>query len=276
MRRFGIFMALMLISLSFFSALAKDILLPKELECKAFIKSSTKDGLWEKTLILVFNEERRVFSTNEGFLNAKAVINHSAHPDIWKKVCEELKTKDEVGGMVYIRQIKKQIAQELNIDVDKLVQVATAADMDNHALITKEYPPYVVTAIVTAGAKTNSLRTGIDEGPYIESALEKQGTVNVIILTNAVLTDGAMARAVITATEAKTAAFQDLNVPSSYTKNAQATGTGTDSVVIVSGPKGPKVKYTGGHSKMGELIGKAVYEAVALGLERQNGFRRPR
>jgi len=266
--------ALFLLAMLFSSAMAKDLSLPKELDCKAHIKTSTKDGLWEKTLIIIFNEERRVFSTNDGFSNAKVVINHAAHPEIWKKVCDELKTKDEPGGMVYIRQIKKQIAHELNISPDKLVQLATAADMDNHALVTKEYPPYLVTAIVTAGARSNAIRTGVDEGPYVESVEEKQGTVNIILLTNAILTDGAMARAVITATEAKTAAFQELNVPSSYTQNAQATGTGTDNVIIVSGTKGPKVKYTGGHSKMGELIGKAVFEAVALGLERQNGFRR--
>jgi len=266
--------ALFLLAMLFSSAMAKDLSLPKELDCKAHIKTSTKDGLWEKTLIIIFNEERRVFSTNDGFSNAKVVINHAAHPEIWKKVCDELKTKDEPGGMVYIRQIKKQIAHELNISPDKLVQLATAADMDNHALVTKEYPPYLVTAIVTAGARSNAIRTGVDEGPYVESVEEKQGTVNIILLTNAILTDGAMARAVITATEAKTAAFQELNVSSSYTQNAQATGTGTDNVIIVSGTKGPKVKYTGGHSKMGELIGKAVFEAVALGLERQNGFRR--
>jgi len=266
--------ALFLLAMLFSSAMAKDLSLPKELDCKAHIKTSTKDGLWEKTLIIIFNEERRVFSTNDGFSNAKVVINHAAHPEIWKKVCDELKTKDEPGGMVYIRQIKKQIAHELNISPDKLVQLATAADMDNHALVTKEYPPYLVTAIVTAGARSNAIRTGVDQGPYVESVEEKQGTVNIILLTNAILTDGAMARAVITATEAKTAAFQELNVPSSYTQNAQATGTGTDNVIIVSGTKGPKVKYTGGHSKMGELIGKAVFEAVALGLERQNGFRR--
>ena len=76
-----------------------------------------------------------------------------------------------------------------------------------------------------------------------------------MLLTNAVLTDGAMARAIITMTEAKTAALEDLKVPSSYTKSVQATGTGTDSVIIVSGVTGPAATYTGGHSKIGEMIG---------------------
>ena len=101
------------------------------------------------------------------------------------------------------------------------------------------------------------------------------GTVNILILTNARLTDGAMARAIITATEAKTAAFEDLKVPSTYTKDAQATGTGTDSMIVVSGTSGPEVTYTGGHSRIGDLMGKAVHEAVMEALEKQNGFKRP-
>ena len=84
-----------------------------------------------------------------------------------------------------------------------------------------------------------------------------------------------MARAVITATEAKTAAFEDLKVPSSYTKGVQATGTGTDSMIVVSGTAGPMVTYPGGHSRIGELMGKAVHEAVMEALEKQNGFERP-
>ena len=84
-----------------------------------------------------------------------------------------------------------------------------------------------------------------------------------------------MARAIITATEAKTAAFEDLKVPSTYTKDAQATGTGTDSVIVVSGTSGPLVTYSGGHSRIGDLMGKAVHKAVMEALEKQNGFKRP-
>jgi adenosylcobinamide hydrolase len=145
--------------------------------------------------------------------------------------------------------------------------------MDNLAVVTKEYKPFVVTALVTAGAKTNALRTGVDAGLHIEGE-EPKGTVIIFILTNAKLTDGAMARALITVTEAKTAAFQDLNVPSSYSKSLQATGTGTDSIMVVSGIAGPKVTYTGGHSKIGELMGKAVHEAVLEALGKQNGLKR--
>ncbi|HQB39522.1 MAG TPA: adenosylcobinamide amidohydrolase, partial [Deltaproteobacteria bacterium] len=71
------------------------------------------------------------------------------------------------------------------------------------------------------------------------------------------------------------AALQDLQVPSSYTKGAQATGTGTDSVIVVSGITGPKASYAGGHSLLGSLIGKATYQAVVEALGKQNGFKLP-
>ncbi len=255
-------------------ATAGDITLPQDLNAKAYvIKGETKDGFWEKTLIVQFPEMRRIFSTTDAFVDANTVINHSAQPELWKKVCEEMKTKDEVGGKIYSRKIKERIAERLGIRGEDIVQMATAVDMANLAVATKVHKPFTVTALVTAGAKSNAVRTGVDEGKYIEGE-EPKGTVNILILTNARLTDGAMARAVITATEAKTAAFEDLKVPSTYTKDVQATGTGTDTVIIVSGTTGPKVTYTGGHSKMGELIGKAVYEAVMEGLEKQNGFKK--
>jgi adenosylcobinamide amidohydrolase len=252
--------------------MAGDIPLPQDLNAKASVVKAERDGLWEKSLIVQFPERRRVLSTNDGFVDAMAVVNHSAHPLLWKKVCQELKTKHEVGGKVYAREIKERIAKRLAIKIEDIAQMSTAADMDNLAVVTKTYNPFTVTAMVTAGAKTNALRAGVDEGTHVEGE-EPKGTVNILILTNARLTDGAMARAIVTATEAKTAAFEDLKVPSSYTKDVQATGTGTDSVIVVSGTKGPQVTYTGGHSRIGELIGKAVYEAVVEALGKQNGFK---
>ena len=86
-----------------------------------------------------------------------------------------------------------------------------------------------------------------------------------------------MARSIITATEAKSAALLDLDIRSSYSGlDYRATGTGTDNVIIVQGD-GPEALYTGGHTKIGELIAKAVHGAVTDAISRQNGLlaRRP-
>ena len=252
---------------------AADISLPQDIKAKAFVTKGVRDGLWEKTLIVRFPEKRRTLSTTDGFTDAQAAINHAAHPELWMKVYEEMQTKHEFGGNVYVRKIQEMVAKNLGLKREDVAQMSTAADMDNLAVVTKAFKPFIVTALVTAGAETNAQRTSVDEGTNIEGD-EPKGTVNILILTNARLTDGAMARALITITEAKTAAFEDLRVPSSYNKNVQATGTGTDSIIIASGTTGPKVTYTGGHSRIGELIGKAAYEAVIEALGKQNGFKK--
>lgn len=256
---------------------AEELILPFELKAKAWILKKQINNFWEKTLVVKFNSERKVLSTNDGYIKAWLVINHSAHPELWKKICIEKKTEKEVGGMVYTKEIKKEIAKKFEVNPEKIAMMATAADMDNLGVVTETYTTpqgikLMVSALVTAGAESNALRTGLDKGRYLEGELVDPGTVNILVLTNVTLSDQALARAIITITEAKTAAFQDLKVPSSYTKNVLATGTGTDSVIIVSGTEPPFITYAGGHSKIGELIGKAVYKAVKIALCKQNGF----
>lgn len=255
-------------------ALAEDITLPSDLQATASIIKAERDGLWEKTLVVTFPGRRRTLSTSDGLVEARAALNHAASPLLWEKVGKEFMAENGRGGKAYTEFIRAKIAKDFNLQKADTTMMATAADMDNLAVVTKEFKPLTVTVLVTADAKSNAIRTGVDEGSYIEGE-EPEGTINIMLLTNARLTDGAMARAIVTVTEGKTAALEDLKVPSSYSKNDQATGTGTDSVTIVSGLTGPQASYTGGHSKLGELIGKATYAAVVEALGKQNGFRLP-
>jgi adenosylcobinamide hydrolase len=252
---------------------AANLTLPPELGATAQILKTERDGLWEKSLIVQLPERRHLLSTSDGIINGLGAINHAAHPKLWMKLSKELATKLQCGGKTYEQQRKAMIANKLGLQPTDLTLVGTAADMDNLAVVTKQFGPFTVTALVTAGAKSNALRAGVDEGTNIEPSDPPTGTINIIVLTNARLTDGALARAVVTITEAKTAALEDLKVPSSYTKGVQATGTGTDSVIVVSGSSGPKVTYTGGHSRIGDLIAKAVHQAVIEALGKQNGFK---
>ena len=283
MKKCGAVFAVFIVFISF-SAWANGIVLPQEVAAQASILRSDRDGLWEKTLIVQFPQRRRVLSTNDGLVDVMAAVNHAAHPLLWSRVDEAMKSSNGEGGKIYMSKIQEKTAQRLGLRSEDIAMMATAADMDNLAVVTKTFAPFVVTTLVTAGAKGNALRTGVDEGAYIEpdpASVPSQkpvsppaGTINIMIIANARITDGGMARAIITATEAKTAALEDLHVQSSYTKGVQATGTGTDSMIIISGTSGPRVTYPGGHSKIGELMGKAVYEAVVEALGKQNGFKK--
>ncbi|MDR0379105.1 MAG: adenosylcobinamide amidohydrolase [Candidatus Accumulibacter sp.] len=244
--------------------------LPENLRAQAIVIDGERDGLWEKSLVVSFPEKRKVLSTTEGMVEVRAVVNHAAHPLLWKAL-----SQSSAGGATrYINLTHERLAYHLGTERKALATMGTAADMDNLAVATQEYGPFTVTALVTAGAETNALRAGVDEGVHVEGEdwQPHGGTINILLLTNARLSEGAMAQTIIMATEAKTAALEDLRVPSSYTKGVQATGTGTDSVIVAAGNDGPRVTYTGGHSRIGELIGKAVYAAVVEALEKQNGF----
>jgi len=171
------------------------------------------------------------------------------------------------------QEFEKWLPDILGISPERIAFMSTAADMDNLAVCESNYQEFKVFCLATAGAKDNAQRLGVDKASQVERDDEFEslsGTINLILLTNATLSDGAMARAIITATEAKTAALQDMDIRSTYTPENQATGTGTDNMIVVSG-EGPLVKYTGGHAKMGELIGIVVKRAVAEAIEKQNG-----
>jgi adenosylcobinamide hydrolase len=118
------------------------------------------------------------------------------------------------------------------------------------------------------------LRTGVENAKFVERDGDfgfATGTINVLLLTNAALSGGAMARAIMTITEAKTAALQDLNVRSTSLPQYQATGTGTDNIIVVSGKMGKPLLLTSGSTKIGELIGQSTKIAVSEALKKHDG-----
>jgi len=162
----------------------------------------------------------------------------------------------------------------LGIDPKSITFLSTGVNMDQLAVSEKSYEEFKVCCFATAGAKGNALRTGAETASYVERSGHfgmSAGTINVILLTNALLSEGAMARAIITVTEAKTAALQDLNVRSTGSPQYQATGTGTDNVIVVSGKMGELIFLTSGHTKIGELIGCSTKIAVTEALKKFGG-----
>ena len=222
-----------------------------------------------KTLVIEFGKKRKVLSTMEGFKIVKFVGNHSIPVPFWDKVHN-------------YKDYESQVLNKIGIKKEDIALLSTGANMDNLAVAKEEFDEFYVVALTTAGAKHNAIRLGDEEADYIEKDFktykivdgkivpkEEVGTVNIILITNANLTDGAMARAIITITEAKTNAFQELNIRSTKHPELQATGTGTDNIIVVKG-FGRGVDYTGGHTKMGEMIAKAVKRSVIEALIKQD------
>ena len=210
-----------------------------------------------KSLTLTFTSPKTILSTLDGWReNIITIGNNYMPPQCWRLAHE--------GGF---ETMKKDIFAMLGKDAATTSFLFTGADMDNYSMKTISFREMSVTILATAGVCSNAMRMGIDRGDYYEP-----GTINVMILPNMHLSHRAMSRAIISATEGKTAALQDLDVRSSYTPLVNpATGTGTDNILIVEG-EGPLIDNAGGHTKMGELIAKGVYEAVTEAIFKQNGL----
>jgi len=210
-----------------------------------------------KTLLMDFTKPMVVVSTLEGQREKiESVGNHYSPPPCW--------AIEHHSGLAAVRV---RILNVLQRSPDTTALLFTGADMDHLAVSKKSYRDMTVYALVTAGVNANALRLSRDRGNYYEP-----GTINMLILSNMALSPRAMTRAMITATEAKTAAMQDLDIRSHETPGInQATGTGTDNIIVVQGT-GQPIRLAGGHSKMGELIAEAVYDGVTEAVRRQNGL----
>lgn len=233
---------------------------------KAEIITSNIKEFRHKTLVVTFKQPMRIVSTLEGQKDdILTMANHYFPLPAWG-----------TGHGLELNELTEIATHTLGLAPDSTAMLFTGADMDNLAVVKKTFREMEVTALVTAGVAGNSMRMGTDTGNYYElekpAQADKPGTINILLLTNTQLSPRAMSRAIITATEAKSAALQDLDIRSSYSGSLHsATGTGTDNIIVAEG-SGPAIDTTGGHTKMGELIGRAVYEGVQEAIKKQNGL----
>jgi len=211
-----------------------------------------------KSLVLRFTTPQTVLSTAEGNSQAVQAVGNTYVP-----------MHASLGHMAFgVEQVRKDVAANLGYTPATYSGMMTGADMDNLSVQVQREGDLEAVALVTAGTRGNAQRMSKDIG-----SAHASGTINILLLTNRTLAPEAMARAMITATEAKTAALADLDIRSTALPwPYQATGTGTDSMIVVQG-EGPLVRYTGGHAKIGELIAKAVHAGVTEALIGQNGIK---
>ncbi|SMB91195.1 Adenosylcobinamide amidohydrolase [Thermanaeromonas toyohensis ToBE] len=221
------------------------------------------------TLIVHFPGPRRVVSTarfNGGYReDLKAIFNHHIPAD--RHDPSTLPGGSLQGYFDYL-------VDTLGLSREHTAGLFTAAHMENAAVKTISFRELEVSAIVTAGVDVNGGRAG-DPARYYEidgQWIFTPGTINIILLIEGNLPPPTLVRTLITATEAKAAALQELMAPSRYSRGI-ATGSGTDQIIAVANPQSPYMfSDAGKHSKLGELIGVAVKEAVKEALEKETGL----
>lgn len=212
-------------------------------------------------LCLAFNEPRLSLSTaiyGGGIKEIRYAVN--------QKLETFYPTEDQFPGGSVPEFLRLSILKN-GYDPQKACALLTAAKMEwraERSLASKEIR---LDAVTTGGAEKTAARAG--SPPLYE---EKDGrffpvgTINIMISLNISLPPGIMARALMTITEGKTAAMQDLGI-ADINNGLPATGTGTDGITLITNPKGNQYTDAGTFSVLGALLASATYETVKECLE---------
>ena len=225
---------------------------------RASVKEILINDVVNKSLVIELDRPMTVLSTLDGWKSGVRVVGNTyIPPETW------LLNHDRG-----LEAMKQDLLDGLGLSGPSASFLFTGADMDHLSVQTEKFRDMEVTVFATAGVDSNAMRVSRDAGEFYEP-----GTINIIVAVNQGLTPRAMSRAVITATEGKTAALLDLDVRTSYGRGRyRATGTGTDNVMVVEGAGQYTLDGAGGHTRLGELIGRCVYKAVTEAVKKQNAL----
>ncbi|AEH25401.1 adenosylcobinamide amidohydrolase [Pyrococcus yayanosii] len=180
---------------------------------------------FEEPLLALSNAPHRGgLATARGFFFMQVHKNYSGD---YRRDCAEFEREHGLSGFVGFMTA---------VDVTKVLAVA------------KEGP---VEAYVTAGI-TNPAIAGDEPPPW------KPGTINIALVIQEGLTVGAMANAIMTATEAKTYTLLTLGY--------NATGTTSDGIGVFAPPG--DVEWAGTATRLGLATGRAVRRALEESIER--------
>lgn len=222
-----------------------------------------------KCVVVSFIGARKVLSTS--------VLNGGYHEDLTAVFNNDCNPGDGLActlkAPTYEEHLKL-IAEELGLAENSVSGISTTADMKNMVICQKSYERLTVTALVTGGIEVNGGRVG-DPAQYYEpkgTPHYRPGTINIILIIDGNMPQGILARALVTCTEAKVAALQELLAGSNYSTGI-ATGSGTDSSIIIANAESSLYFTSAGkHDKLGELIGVVVKKAVKEALAKQTGL----
>lgn len=154
--------------------------------------------------------------------------------------------------------------RSIELPVDNTAGMITAVDLRDAVGIQAAHRDFELFVLATVGVR-NAARAGERYDPLFPAY--HPGTINLMIVFDAMVTEAALLNAIITATEAKAAALQKEGVADPIGRSA--TGTTTDAILAASMQNttyGVKHAYMGVSTEIGNALGQAVYEAVRQGV----------
>ena len=203
----------------------------------------------ENTLIVTFPERYRVLSwapLGGGLVEARSILNHQVN-------INEYPTLEPESYL-------QRLAQQFDVAAPA-VGLMTGVLMERLVRSITQHENLTIECFATVGL-SNALAVG-DPASYAEQL----GTINLIVVVNQSFTPAAMIEAVQIVTEAKVSALVTAEIRSTMSQ-ALATGTGTDCVAIACPVAETAYRYCGKHTKLGELLGRVVSNAVGEGIQK--------
>lgn len=182
-------------------------------------------------------------------------------------------------------QHMEEKCKEWGYEASDTVGLITAAKVTHMSVEELEGDECAILCCTSAGT-ANGARAGLKREAYsaymtladhpdkeaVEGGVKRTpGTINIIIVLDACLTESAIYNAMLTVTEAKAAALLDLGIRDAEL-DVLATGTTTDTVTIVihnSGKYTAEHLYAGTATTIGNAIGQLVYKTVTEAVATQ-------
>lgn len=189
----------------------------------------------DSTLVISGEFEGLSTGINGGRKYVESIFNHEVKTGF--EHTDPVQYMDDVAASVDVRQ--------------PYFGLLTAVSMDNLCINTNDY----LTTFVTAGITHPSMYRLSNYNP---------GTINIILVVDEILSEGAMAGAMITATEAKGLALLEMGY--------DFLGTTTDAVVVAYQKQNEKsnsyIEYAGSYTEFGEKITNTVIKGVKEGIKK--------
>lgn len=147
----------------------------------------------------------------------------------------------------------------------------TAADVLGGGLACERPHGLSVSVFASAGVRHNAVWAGdpatYQEQPDGEFVPISPGTINVMVFVEADLEPAVLPRIFTVVAEAKTDLLSERGIKSCYSSRV-ATGTGTDSTIVVSDPDARRRLSTAStHSALGMAVARATRAAIAQALD---------
>lgn len=224
--------------------------IPSQLLSGGYINTDTT------AITVTYDEVQYALSTgplNGGFHHILALRNQGLN--------FEVSTEKELPGGSSSAYLAKEFTQ-IDLPINFCTAILTTASLERPIYSIVKQEDIIVEVIATAAIAKTAHRAG-DGYQYNEKDghFQDREAINLLVFTNQALTDGAMTKAIITITEAKTAALSQLGIKS-LMSNGLATGGANDEIILTINTSGTVLSDASSFSLFGDTLAKAVTEAV--------------